>query len=275
MPELPEVETVRRGLESLIIGKTMISVEVRCPKLIKNVDVSEFESVLVNQTFRKIRRFGKYLYLDLDDYTIVSHLRMEGKYHYYDEYTHPTKHDHVIFSFSDESMLMYNDTRQFGTLELVKKEDEGSLKGIAKLGYEPFDQEMTGDYLYNKAKSRTITIKQFLLDQSIIVGLGNIYVDEVLFSVKIHPQTKVNKLKKKDFGLIIEASKNVLTKAIKLGGTTIHSFLSVGNLSGKFQNQLQVYGRDKQPCVVCQTPIEKIKVGGRGTHFCPKCQKKL
>lgn len=275
MPELPEVETVRRGLESLIIGKTIISVEVRCPKLIKNVDVSEFESVLVNQTFRKIRRFGKYLYLDLDDYTIVSHLRMEGKYNYYDEYTHPTKHDHVIFNFSDESILMYNDTRQFGTLELVKKEDEASLKGIAKLGYEPFDQEMTSDYLYNKAKRRTITIKQFLLDQSIIVGLGNIYVDEVLFSVKIHPETKVNKLKKNDFELIIEASKNVLTKAIKLGGTTIHSFLSVGNLSGKFQNQLQVYGRAKQPCVVCQTPIEKIKVGGRGTHFCPKCQKKL
>ena len=275
MPELPEVETVRRGLESLIIGKTIISVEVRCPKLIKNVDVSQFESVLVNQTFRKIRRFGKYLYLDLDDYTIVSHLRMEGKYHYYDEYTHPTKHDHVIFNFSDESILMYNDTRQFGTLELVKKEDETSLKGIAKLGYEPFEQEMTSDYLYNKAKSRTITIKQFLLDQSIIVGLGNIYVDEVLFSVRIHPETKVNKLKKKDFELIIEDSKNVLTKAIKLGGTTIHSFLSVGNLSGKFQNQLQVYGRDKQPCVVCQTPIEKIKVGGRGTHFCPKCQKKL
>lgn len=272
MPELPEVETVRRGLSKLIINKTISAVDVRCEKIIKNVDVVNFCDALVDQTFHKIRRYGKYLFLDLDDYTLVSHLRMEGKYNYYDQLVEPTVHDHIIFYFTDNSMLCYNDTRQFGTMELVNLHDEASLKGISKLGLEPFSPQISGHYLYDKAQRKSITIKQFLLDQSIITGLGNIYADEVLFKTKLHPKTPVNTISETKFNEIIEVSKMILTKAIKLGGTTIHSFLSIGNLSGRFQNQLMVYGRSDEPCFICNTPIKKIRLGGRGTHYCPHCQ---
>ncbi len=275
MPELPEVETVKNALKKLIINKTISDVEVRCEKLIKNVSVEEFTSTLTNQTFRDVRRYGKYLLIDLDKNTLVSHLRMEGKYNYYDEIITPTKHDHVIFYFTDNTMLCYNDTRQFGTMELVALHDENSLKGIDKLGLEPFDKKLTKEYLYQKASKKSITIKQFLLDQSIITGLGNIYVDEVLFRVKLHPKTKVNTISIDKFDEIIKASKEILKKAIKAGGTTVHSFLVTGNISGKFQNQLYVYGREGEECLECGTTIKKFKLSGRGTHYCPHCQGEL
>ncbi len=272
MPELPEVETVRSGLEKLIINKTIKDVKVYCPKIIKNVSVQDFCKALEKQTFTKIRRKGKYLFLDLNDYTLVSHLRMEGKYNYYQDSSKINKHDHIIFYFTDNTLLTYNDTRQFGTMELVTYQAENSLKSVKKLGLEPFDPQISAQYLYDKAVKKTINIKKFLLDQSIMCGLGNIYVDEVLFATKINPLTSVKALKLKDYQNILDASKKILTKAIKLGGTTVHSFMATGNISGKFQNELNVYGRNNQHCYRCNTLIKKIVVGGRGTHYCPHCQ---
>lgn len=272
MPELPEVETVKNALSRLIIGKTIREIDVRTPKIIKNTTSDNFVNQLIGQTFTNVRRRGKYLFLDLDTNTIVSHLRMEGKYNYYDEMVELSRHDHIVFYFTDGSMLSYHDTRQFGTMELVELGQEHTLNSVNKLGYEPFDKELSADYLFNKAQKKHIAVKQFLLDQTIILGLGNIYVDETLFKAKINPKTPVNKISKKQWEKIIDDSKVILNKAISLGGTSVHSFLATGNVSGKFQNELYVYGRGGEECHVCGSEIKKIKLGGRGTHYCPKCQ---
>lgn len=273
MPELPEVETVRRALSDLVVNKTIREIEVINPRFLKNVDENEFIKSLTNQTFENIRRKGKYLLLDTQKYTIISHLRMEGRYRYSDVIEPKQKHDYIIFYFTDDSMLAYNDSRMFGTIELVSKENEESLKSINKLGYEPFDERLTVNYLKEKAQKKHLAIKQFLLDQTIILGIGNIYADEILFKAKIHPQTPVNLISMKEWKIILEASKKIMKRAIELGGTTIHSFLCTGDVSGRFQNELYVYGRNKEKCYVCGSTIEKIKLGGRGTHFCPQCQK--
>ena len=272
MPELPEVETVKKTLLKLIKDKEVESVEVCCEKMIKNVDVKLFESQLIGQSFKNIRRKGKYLLLDLNKNTIVSHLRMEGKYNFYNEITMPTKHDHIIYRFTDNTMLCYNDTRKFGTIELVGLKGEMELNSVKKLGLEPGDEKLTIKYLGIKAKRKTVTIKQFLLDQTVITGLGNIYVDEVLFLSGINPCIRVCNIDEIQFQKIINQSKEVITKAIQLGGTSVHSFSVSGNVTGKFQNELNVYNRNGEKCFYCNEEIKKIKLGGRGTHYCPNCQ---
>ncbi|MGL5021375.1 MAG: bifunctional DNA-formamidopyrimidine glycosylase/DNA-(apurinic or apyrimidinic site) lyase [Mycoplasmatales bacterium] len=272
MPELPEVETVKKILSGLVIGKKIRDIDVRCEKMIKNTDPKLFIDTIVGQKITNIRRYGKYLFFDFENNTVVSHLRMEGKYNYYDTDMEPSKHDHVIFWFDDNSVLMYNDTRKFGTMELVGLKQEMSLKSVNKLGIEPYSNELTLEYLKSKIKGRSITIKQFLLDQTIITGLGNIYVDEVLFAAYVHPCTKVNKLTDDNLKEIIKYSNSIINMAIKGGGTTIKSFSVSGGKDGNFQHQIRMYGHAGETCDRCLTMIEKIKVGGRGTCFCPKCQ---
>ncbi len=272
MPELPEVETVKRVLNQLVIGKKISNVEIKCDKMFKNIESDEFINTVSGQKITNIRRLGKYLFFDLETNTFVSHLRMEGKYNFFNQDFELTKHDHVIFYFDDDSCLMYNDTRKFGTFELVDYQKEQDLTSVNKLGLEPFDECLTVEYLKDKAKNKRLSIKQFLLDQTIITGLGNIYVDEVLFLAKIHPISSVSNLKTKDWQTIIEFSVKILSKSIEEGGTTVKSFSVSGDASGKFQHQLLVYGHKGEPCVFCQTPIEKCKIGGRGTHYCKVCQ---
>lgn len=275
MPELPEVETVKNCLNKDIVNKTISSVDVYYGKIIKNIDVDEFKKVLVNQTFLNVYRKGKYLIFDLNDYYMIGHLRMEGKYFLMKD-EKLNKHDHVIFNFNDGYNLRYNDVRKFGVIYLFKKSDFKSIDDLMKiyplntLGYEPFDKEMTVSYLKEKLKNSKQPIKTALLDQSIISGLGNIYADEVCFISKLHPLTLASSLNEEDLKHIIDASVIVLNKAIKLGGTTIRSFQSSHEISGRFQNELCVH--TKEYCQ-CGTKIEKIKVGGRGTYFCPNCQK--
>lgn len=273
MPELPEVQTVCTTLKLLILNKKIDNVEVMYEKILKNSDNIEFCNKLSNQTLLDIRRIGKYILFDFDKYTLVSHLRMEGKYNYYEDTDNYKKHDLVSFNFTDNTQLVYNDVRKFGTMELVLKGEEDSLKSIKVLGYEPFDKRVTIDYLKEKIKNRKTTVKQFLLDQSVLTGLGNIYVDEVLFLCKIHPLTTINNLTNDDLNNIIQVSIKVLNKAISEGGTTVKSFAISGNVTGMFQHSLNVYQRAKQECFVCNGIISKIKVGGRGTHFCENCQK--
>lgn len=272
MPELPEVETVKRVLSGLVINKKIREIDVRCEKMIKTSDSETFIKQLVGQELTAIRRYGKYLFFDFQDNTLVSHLRMEGKYNYFDINVEPTKHDHIIFYFDDNSMLLYNDTRKFGTMELVDYHHEGELKSIVKLGLEPGDENLNVEYFKAKANRRNTTIKQFLLDQTIITGLGNIYVDEVLFTSYVHPLTKVNHLNDEEIQILINNANDIIAKSIKAGGTTVKSFTVSGDASGTFQHQLRIYGHGGAECDRCQTIIEKIKVGGRGTSFCPKCQ---
>lgn len=273
MPELPEVETVKRSLNDLVIGKVIKKVCVRYSRIIQNVSTLEFESSLVNEEIKEIRRVGKYLVFMLSNHIMLSHLRMEGKY-FLKETNEPTKHDHILFMFTDGTTLMYNDTRKFGVIYLFNTTDFEYVKSIeplSKLGIEPISGDLTVDYLEKKLSKLNKPVKEALLDQSIISGLGNIYADEVLFMARLNPLKLCNTLNKHDYEEIIKASREVLEKAIKLGGTTIKSFMSSHAITGRFQNELLVH--TKEVCPVCNSKILKIRVGGRGTYYCENCQK--
>jgi len=274
MPELPEVETVKETLKLAILGKTVEAIIVRYDKMIRDVCVQDFAHRLTGQTLMAIDRYGKYLFFKFQDVTMISHLRMEGKYSVKPITDPIEKHEHIIIAFTDQTSLRYHDTRKFGTMELVAPGMELKTKSIQAMGPEPFDEGFTPAYLSQRIKQSIRPVKSFLLDQSVVSGLGNIYVDEVLFLARIHPETPVKSLENKDLINIISASRMVLKKAIELGGTTIRSYLSSLGVSGRFQNELNVHMRKDEPCHQCGTLIIKTKVGGRGTYVCPTCQRR-
>lgn len=273
MPELPEVETVRRTLEQLVIGKTISDVQIHWPKIIKQpAETNKFRTMITGQTIEKIARRGKYLLFYLTDDVLISHLRMEGKYGLFQKDEPVDKHTHVIFSFTDDTELRYRDVRKFGTMHLLPKGSEFSTPPLKGLGIEPFDDEFTVSYL-KKAFQKTIrNIKAVLLDQTIVTGLGNIYVDESLFKAKIHPLRPAKSLSDDEIDRLRIAIVETLREAVKKGGTTIRSYVNSQGEIGMFQLELNVYGQEGEPCKQCGTEIEKTKVGGRGTHICPGCQ---
>ncbi len=273
MPELPEVETVRRTLNNLILNKEIRDIDVYYDRMIRTNTTKEFKDILENRVLKDIGRYGKYLLFHFDEITLVSHLRMEGKYFIKDLDMPKEKHEHVIFYFKDGTTLRYHDTRKFGTMDIVKTKDlfkENSP--LSNLGLEPFDEKANLTYLKHKIKNRKTPVKGLLLDQSVLTGLGNIYVDEVIFLSNLHPETPVNLLTDNDLENILENSMKVLNKAISLGGTTIRSYTSSLGVTGRFQNELYVHMRKDEECKICHTKIEKIKVVGRGTYICPNCQ---
>jgi len=274
MPELPEVETVRNVLKNWVIGKTIKDVDIFYNRVIENMNFDIFKKKIINQKINDIDRKGKYLLFVLDDYILLSHLRMEGKYYLVkDELLDEKTNKHKIISFilDDSSSLLYHDVRKFGRMKLLDKNNYLEDESLKKVGKEPF--EITSIELYEKIKLSNKPIKELLLDQSNIAGLGNIYVDEVLFVSKIHPLRKGKEVSEKECEVIVENSIKVLNKAIELGGSTIKSYHSGNKVDGRFQNELNVYGKKGTKCPCCSTPIEKTVVGGRGTHYCPKCQK--
>lgn len=225
MPELPEVETVIRYLKTVSLNKPIKKVNVRLIKLLHEVEPYDFEKAFINRNFVDIIRRGKYLLFILDNKKVmVSHLRMEGKYIYENE-LNLTKHDHVIFTFKDGSVLKYNDTRQFGTLHLFDSLEQAyAHKILSKLGIEPFSQEMSLEKLYPLIKKTKKPIKSFLLDQSNITGIGNIYANEILFAVGLDPEAASNQITKAKCQEIIDATKTILSDSIEHNGTTIHTF---------------------------------------------------
>lgn len=270
MPELPEVTTVINTLKKMILNDEIIDVDIYWDNIIDKIEVSDFKQKVINQHIVDIQRKGKLILFILDDYVMLSHLRMEGKY-YVDDQPTQDKHSHVIFHLASNRYLRYHDTRKFGKLSLITKEDYAKHAFLSKVGPEPFD--IDPDYLYAKLQKKNIEIKAALLDQSIMAGLGNIYVDEVLFLSKLHPAKKANTVSKEDVQNIIKHAISTLNKAIALGGTTIRTYTSSLGISGKFQNELQVHMQKDQACPVCADKIIKIKVKGRGTYLCPTCQK--
>ena len=270
MPELPEVETVVQTLKNLVLHKKIIKVDVFWDNIIV-YDVEEFKKVLINQHINDIKRKGKVIIFELDDYDMLSHLRMEGKY-YFDHSYIRDKYTHVIFTFDDKTYLRYHDVRKFGKISLCKKEALLEHPFIKDMGPEPFN--ITKEELYAKLQKKRIPIKSALLDQHIMAGLGNIYTDEVLFRAKIHPLRKANSVSLQECHDIITDSISILNKAIALGGTTIRSYTSSLGVTGRFQNELLVHTKENEPCPVCHHKIVKIEVNGRGTYFCPHCQKK-
>ena len=272
MPELPEVETVKEALKRKILNRKIVDVNVLYNNIIEYPKVTSFKEEILNETINDIKRRGKWLVFVLDNYYLLSHLRMEGKYNIRGKDEEITKHEHVIFYLDDNTSLRYNDTRKFGRMYLIKKEDFLTCKPIKDLGLEPFSNELTKESLKEKYKKLNKPIKTVILDQSIIVGIGNIYADEILFLSRINPLTLASELDDNDLDNIIKYTKEVLSSAIKSGGTTIRSYTSEEGVHGRFQQNLLVH--TKEICPVCNNKIEKIKVGSRGTYYCSNCQKK-
>ena len=272
MPEMPEVETVRRGLNAQVKGRKITKVEIRYTPLITG-DVEQFVEFVTGATITNVDRRAKFLLIHLDNgFTIISHLRMEGRYRISADPAAIDKHSHAIFTLDNGQKMIYNDVRKFGRMQLWKTADLANNKSIAKLGPEPLSKEFTFANLTPRIMRHRKDIKTVLLDQSVMSGLGNIYVDEVLWNVKVHPETPANHLSDVDIQNIIEASNVEMKKAIEAGGSTIRSYVDATGHTGNMQNSLKVYGKEGTPCPRCGTEIVKIKVGGRGTHFCPKCQ---
>ena len=273
MPEKPEVITVARKLETKLIGKTIKSVEVYHNNMIDYPSVDEFKKNIKNQKIHEITTRGKWIVMTLDKYYLLFHLRMEGKFFFRTKEDEKNKHEHVIFDLDDDTELRFADVRKFGKVMLIEKDKIYKMKPYTELGLEPWDKNLTSDYLKEKYSKKTLPIKSVLLDQSIITGIGNIYADEILFLSKINPLTKAKDLTDKNRKDIIKNTIEVLDKAIEEGGTTIRSYTSEEGVTGMFQNNLFVHQREKEECRICKSTIIKIKVGGRGTYYCPKCQK--
>ena len=273
MPELPEVETVRRGLEKLILGKKIASLDIRYPKMIKT-DLDQFQKELHGQELQSMGRRGKYLLFYLTDKVLISHLRMEGKYFYYPDQVPERKHAHVLIHFEDGGTLVYEDVRKFGTMELLAPELLEAYFISKKLGPEPTEQDFDlGSFKLALKKSKK-SIKSHLLDQTLVAGLGNIYVDEVLWRAKVHPERPSQTLTADQATAVHDQTIAVLSQAVETGGSTIRTYTNAFGEDGTMQDFHQVYDKTGEACSRCGAIIEKIQLGGRGTHFCPKCQRR-
>ncbi len=274
MPELPEVETIRRTLKRLVLNKKIESVSVYWPKMIKKPEeVEQFSEALVGQSIVDINRRGKFLVFYTEVYALVSHLRMEGRYALYEGEDPVEKHTHVIFSFTDGSQLRYKDVRKFGTMHLFRKGDEFTSLPLSQLGPEPLDGTFDISELAAKLAKTTRNIKSTLLDQTVVVGLGNIYVDEALFKARIHPERTSQSLSQAEIQVLYEKIIETLTEAVNKGGSTVRTYVNSQGEMGMFQLEHNVYGRKGEDCKVCGTTLIKTVVGGRGTVYCPVCQK--
>lgn len=272
MPEIAEVETVRNTLKKRILNKKIKDVKIIYDKMIES-NKNEFQKILIGRKFIDIDRIGKWLMFDLQDYYLLSHLRMEGKYFIKDIKQPLAKHEHIVFVFDDDTDLRYHDTRKFGRMNLVKKENIDKVKAINKQGMEPNSFGLTKEYLYEKLKQKKLPIKTLLLDQTIISGLGNIYADEVLFYAGINPLREGKSLSIEECQKIVKSTNEIIKKAIENGGTTIKSYTSSLGVTGRFQQYLKVHKKEKEKCYNCNHIIKRVKVGGRSTYYCEICQK--
>ena len=255
MPELPEVETVRRELEKRIVGQKIVSIEATYPRMVLT-GFEQLKKELTGKTIHGISRRGKYLIFEIGE---KDRLILE-------------KHDHLALKFTDEQ-LIYADVRKFGTWELISTDQVLPYFLKKNIGPEPTYETFDEQIFREKLQKSTKKIKPFLLEQTLVAGLGNIYVDEVLWLAKIHPEKVANQLTESSIHLLHDSIIEILQKAIKLGGSSIRTYSALGS-TGKMQDELRVYGKTGEKCVRCGNEIQKIKVAGRGTHFCPFCQQK-
>lgn len=271
MPELPEVETVVRTLEYQIQDAVIQKVQVLYPKIVEHVAVDEFVSRLQSQRFVQFKRRGKYLLFELDKDVLVCHLRMEGKFYVEKDLSLVDKHTHIIFELADGRYVLYHDVRKFGRMYLYHKDEP--LVALQKLGYEPWDTRLDVNYIKHKIRNGKEPLKAFLLDQSVICGIGNIYANEICYAVSLLPSTSVGMLSDEKWEQVIQETRRILQEAIACGGTTIRSYTSSLGVDGRFQISLMVHGRVNEPCKKCNATIQKVMLKGRGTYYCPRCQK--
>lgn len=270
MPELPEVETTRKGIAPFVVGETVKDIIIRERQLRWPIPVSLKRS-LKNQLIRKLRRRAKYLLFYTDNGCMILHLGMSGSLRIINDKQTPEKHDHVDIIFESGQTLRFRDPRKFGSI-LWTKDDPMEHKLINHLGPEPLSEAFHADYLYARSRKRTKAIKTFIMDSCIVVGVGNIYASEALFHAGIKPTQRAGKVSKARYENLVVEIKNVLSHAIKKGGTTLRDFINGEGKPGYFKNELQVYDRAGDPCNYCKTPIKIIRQGQRSTFYCIKCQ---
>ncbi|MCW3490883.1 bifunctional DNA-formamidopyrimidine glycosylase/DNA-(apurinic or apyrimidinic site) lyase [Dethiobacter alkaliphilus] len=273
MPELPEVETIRCGLEQVLPGRVFAAVEIGYGGSIKDPAAADVMTRLPGKRVTGTGRRGKYLQIFLDDDSVlVIHLRMTGQLVFNEGAAVTDKHTHVVFSFTDGSTLAFSDIRKFGTIWWVPISRLDHIKGLATLGPEPLSGDFHFSYLNREVEKRTVTIKALLLNQQFLAGLGNIYADEILHRAQILPQRKARSLSRQERQHLFSAIRDVLAEAIECRGTSMSDYRDSAGALGEFQNRLQVYGRRDQDCPRCQKKISRSKVAGRGTHYCTSCQ---
>lgn len=270
MPELPEVETACRGLRPHLQNQTIQLIVVRNKQL--RLPVSpELTTICVTQQIIAVNRRAKYLLLKLSQGYIVIHLGMSGHLRLVTKETPIAKHDHIDVVLQNELILRYNDPRRFG-LWLYFTESPEQLTLLSRLGPEPLSDEFNSAYLYKRAIRRSQTIKSFIMNNEIVVGVGNIYATESLFLSGIHPQKKAGLLSYEQVEKLVQSIKDVLEQAINAGGTTLQDFFAIDGKPGYFANNLFIYGRHNKPCLQCNQLIQQIKIAGRSSAFCPSCQ---
>lgn len=269
MPELPEVETSRRGIAPHIVGARVANVIIRNRSLrwpiSKTVDKS-----LTAATITSVDRRAKYLLINTVDGTAILHLGMSGRVYIVDNGTPAGVHDHVDIEFTSGKTLRFRDPRRFGSLHWSRNPLQHKL--LRSLGPEPLSDAFDGAYLWSRSRGRRVSVKQFIMNAAIVVGVGNIYASEALYRAGISPRRAAGRIARKRYEALVEAIKEVLASAIEAGGTTLRDFYGGDGEAGYFQQQLEAYGRDGQPCRRCDTPISTIVQGQRSTFFCKQCQ---
>ena len=292
MPELPEVETIRRGLAEKVVGKTIDHVVVRCRKIVLRPSPGDLREWLALQTIRQISRRGKFLVITAGDYVLLVHLGMTGQLTYWDQtqmdddrfFVHPLtglqkarqhpvdKHTHLSLYFTDGNALHYRDIRQFGKWRLYRQAEFPHATEYWGLGLEPFTADYTWKNFLHGFEGHQLRIKSLLLNQGFVAGVGNIYADEALFDAGIHPERKAGSLSLEEKKRLFRAIPKVLKRGLKYGGTSFQDYVNADGQSGSNQERVKVYGREGERCFRCRTPIVRIVVSQRGTHLCPVCQ---
>ena len=269
MPELPEVETTLKGIEPYLTEFDVASVLVRNGAL--RWPVSEEIHHLHNQKILNVTRRGKYIIVHFETGAMLIHLGMSGNLRVVEAGTGIQKHDHVDLNISSGKIIRFNDPRRFGCV--LWANDWSDHKLIKSLGEESLTEDFTGKYLHLKAKGKKTTIKQFIMNGKLVVGVGNIYANEALFLAGIHPSRVVNKVSLKSMNLLVDCIKKVLSEAIKQGGTTLKDFVGSDGKPGYFKQQLNVYGRAGEGCNICKEPLQEIRQNNRSSVFCSQCQR--
>lgn len=271
MPELPEVETYLRDLQSELDGRTILSAQVNWPRTIAEPAVDVFTYKIRGRRFTQFSRRGKYMLLGLENgTTLIVHLRMTGGFEFHPAGAQADKHTHVTLELDDGRSLHYQDQRKFGRFWLVPD----PIAVLSKLGPEPLDDAFTPHLLGQALARRKAPIKALLLDQSVLAGVGNIYADEALFQAGIHPLSRGNDLNSEQLAKLHAAIQSVLQRGIELHGSSLQNYVKLDGEPGSFQTEHQVFRKTGQPCPTCGHPVERIVVAQRSTHFCPVCQLK-
>jgi formamidopyrimidine-DNA glycosylase len=277
MPELPEVESLRRLLELSAQGRTIVSARTSEPRLRRQV-AGDFDRTIAGRTIGEVRRRAKYLLVGLSGgMTLLVHLGMSGSLThrgktFCDDEFNPA-HDHLRFNLDDGTALVYNDPRRFGLLKLVSSGEVGAIDELRELGPEPLEKDFSAEYLFKKTRAKKAAIKNLLMDQRAVAGIGNIYACEILFAARVRPGRAAGRITREEAQRIVMCTKSILERAIGGGGTTFRNYRDSRGMPGRFATNLQVYGREGERCYVCRGLIKSRVLGQRSSFYCPTCQR--